>query len=119
MLSFTKKSAHACICDRICENVPNFTLFGNKLVLYILGGEQVFNKIPLFYRPSSFCCEDRATDKQPVNKIIVEKLRSKIDFLLFEQYSVFLRKSVNVIMSFNNLHAVTVQIRGFPVYVSS
>ena len=37
-------------------------------------------------------------DKQPVNKPIVEKLRLKLDFLLLEKYSVFLYKSVNVIM---------------------
>ena len=48
----------------------------------------------------------------------MKKLRSKIDFRLLEQYSVFLRKSVNVIMSFNNLHAVKMRIRGFPIYVS-
>ena len=47
-----------------------------------------------------------AADNQPVNEAIVEKLRSKIDFDLLEQYSVFLRKSVNEITSFNNSHAV-------------
>ena len=37
-------------------------------------------------------------DKQSVNEAIVEKLHSKMDFQLLEQYFVFLRKSVKVIM---------------------
>ena len=65
------------------------------------------NKILLFHRPNSFRCEDTAVDKQRVNKAIVEKLRSKLDFLLLKQFSMFLRKSINVISSFNNSHVVT------------
>ena len=92
------------IFDRICGNVPNFTLFFDN-TLYIK--KSIINKILLFYRPSSsFRCEDTAADKQPVYEAIVEKLHSKIDFRLLEQYSVFLRKSINKITSFNNSHAV-------------
>ena len=47
----------------------------------------------------------------------MEKLRSKLDFPWLKQFSVFLRISVNVITSFNNLHAVNMWIRGFLVYV--
>ena len=89
-----------------------FHLVRKLTFLYILEEEQVLNKILLFYRPSSFRCEDRAADKQPVNEAIVEKLRSKIDFRLLEQYSVFLCKSVNIITSFNNSHTVNLRIRG-------
>ena len=74
------------------------------------------NKILLFYKTSSFRCEDTATDKQPVNESIVEKLRSKPNFRWLKQFSVFLRISVNV-MSFNNLHVVKMRIRGLPVHV--
>ena len=41
-----------------------------------------------------------AADKQPVNEAIVEKLCSKLDFRWLEQFSVFLRKSVNAITLF-------------------
>ena len=50
-------------------------------------------------------------NKQTVNEAIVEKyVHSKLDFQLWEQFSVFLhvRKSVNVITSFNNLYAIKV-----------
>ena len=67
--------------------------------------EKVLNKIILFYKPNSFHCEDTAADKQPANEAIVEKLRSKLDFQLLKQFSVFLHKFVNVIMSFNNLQS--------------
>ena len=36
----------------------------------------------------------------------MEILRSNLDFWLLKQFSVFLRKSVNIITSLNNLHAV-------------
>ena len=65
------------------------------------------NKILLFHRSSLFRCEDMAADKQPVNEATVEKLCSKLDFRLLKQFSVFLRKSVNIITSFNNSHTVT------------
>ena len=60
------------ICDRICENLPNFAFADNQLV----------------------------------NEPIEEKLHSKLNFQLLEEVSLFLCNSVNVIISFNNLHAV-------------
>ena len=45
------------------------------------------------------------TDKQPVNKAIVEKLHLKLDFWLLEQFPMFICKSVQIITSFNNSHA--------------
>ena len=62
--------------------------------------------------------QDMAANKQKVNKVIVEKLRSKLDFRFVKQCSMFLHKSVNVITLFNNLHAVICEIRGFPTYMS-
>ena len=43
----------------------------------------------------------------------MEKLHSELDFRLLEQYSVFLRKFVNVITSFNNCMQLNVG-KGIP-----
>ena len=64
----------------------------------VLEEEEFLNKILLFYRPSSFCYEDMDADKQPVNEALVEKLCLKLDFLWLEEFFVFLRKFVNIIV---------------------
>ena len=84
----------------LCSEINFFIYFGRRLNL-----KQDTLVLQTYVR-SSFRCEDTAADKQRVNEAIVEKLRLKVNFLLVEQYSMFLLISVNVITSFNNSHTV-------------
>ena len=92
-----------------CSKIDFLIYFGRRINLI---------QDTLSYRPRPFHCEDTAADKQPVSEAIVEKLHSKLDFRWLMQLFVFLRISINVIMSFNNSHTIKCRYGDFPVYVS-